>query len=444
MFTGKVMLNFIGFSRRSLIRSTIFILSSVPLLAQVATRHTYRAAEREAGTSGLNFGMRTYITAATESGRDRLMVQIGITNAQLQFLKHDKDSFRADVKVTIVIKDTTGAEVQTDDWLETFFALAFKDTESSQILDMTQETYEIAPGNYELSVHLEDMETQKSGEQQLRFTAPNFQADSLMLSDIVFMNSVSFPTSDLDKPREANSDNQLYAYFEIYNVPEGDSVQLDFKLLGYKGRTGGTKRYVGQGSTVKDYIPIERDSVVVGNLGIEMTLRSRTQNLFRSQFLDLRERKPNKIFNNLAESIEMLDYIADRKIIKYLQELEGEEQLKAFHKFWEERDPSAKTAVNELMTIYYSRIEHANREFGDSRAGWKTQMGMVFVKLGAPDYYYQANADAYQIYTMHPNISWYYSRFNRRVIFEYRGGEYRISNYPEVFDLLAGKKIYLQ
>ena len=62
----------------------------------------------------------------------------------------------------------------------------------------------------------------------------------------------------------------------------------------------------------------------------------------------------------------------------------GQEDL--LRRFWNRRSPTSPGETNQLEAEFLRRIVHANLEFGTKfRAGFETDRGRVFVRLGAPD-----------------------------------------------------------
>ncbi|MCK4765722.1 MAG: GWxTD domain-containing protein [Candidatus Aminicenantes bacterium] len=55
--------------------------------------------------------------------------------------------------------------------------------------------------------------------------------------------------------------------------------------------------------------------------------------------------------------------------------------------FWNLRDPTPDTEKNEFQQEQIKRFQHANKYFkyGVARAGWKTDMGKIYIILGQPD-----------------------------------------------------------
>ena len=53
-------------------------------------------------------------------------------------------------------------------------------------------------------------------------------------------------------------------------------------------------------------------------------------------------------------------------------------------RFWQVRDPVPETAVNEFREEHEKRIREATEKFRESRAGWRTDRGRVYITLGPP------------------------------------------------------------
>ena len=61
------------------------------------------------------------------------------------------------------------------------------------------------------------------------------------------------------------------------------------------------------------------------------------------------------------------------------------EKRRFLMEFWQVRDPSPGTAVNEFRDEFYSRLMYANERYSiRSREGWDTDRGQVLIKYGRP------------------------------------------------------------
>lgn len=58
---------------------------------------------------------------------------------------------------------------------------------------------------------------------------------------------------------------------------------------------------------------------------------------------------------------------------------------KFIEEFWEGRNPNPGSAVNKFKEEHYRRIAYTNKHFADSKAGWQTDRGHVYIVYGPPD-----------------------------------------------------------
>ena len=158
-------------------------------------------------------------------------------------------------------------------------------------------------------------------------------------------------------------------------------------------------------------------------------MKATTSRTFSVRSIDL----PVAILD-LDKAIDQLIYIARDAELSYIREETDEgERSKRFLEFWSKRDPDPQTSRNELMEEYYARVEYANQNFKSYVEGWRTDMGMVYVRFGPPEnierHPFEVNSKPYEI--------WYYYQLNRQFIFvdESGFGDYRL-RYPTT-DLLG-------
>ncbi len=63
----------------------------------------------------------------------------------------------------------------------------------------------------------------------------------------------------------------------------------------------------------------------------------------------------------------------------------AEEQEEFIRQFWQRRDPTPGTPVNEVKEEHYRRIAYANERYADEVPGWRTDRGKVYITFGPPD-----------------------------------------------------------
>jgi len=130
---------------------------------------------------------------------------------------------------------------------------------------------------------------------------------------------------------------------------------------------------------------------------------------------------------DLDAAIEQMVYISSAGVIDSIQEKTNfNDKLKAFQDFWKSHDPSPTTPYNEVFMEYYRRVAYSNQYFKGYSAGWRSDMGMVYITLGPPN-----NVERHPIeLNSKPYEVWDYYDLNRSFIFvDQTGfGDYRLYN----------------
>lgn len=105
---------------------------------------------------------------------------------------------------------------------------------------------------------------------------------------------------------------------------------------------------------------------------------------------------------NIREFAEPLAYLMGSREYNRLMNISDQDSLKrAVDLFWLSNMRNSNRA-RQVIELYYSRVEQANKQFSNFKEGWKTDMGMVFILFGPP-YYVENYLDT---------SIWYYS-YNR-------------------------------
>ncbi|MEX2573920.1 MAG: GWxTD domain-containing protein [Balneolaceae bacterium] len=88
---------------------------------------------------------------------------------------------------------------------------------------------------------------------------------------------------------------------------------------------------------------------------------------------------------NLDVAIDMLRFIVEDSRLRQLRSGSASERERRFREFWAERDPTPDTEFNELMTEYYSRIDHAYNSYTTPETpGFDSDQGRAYILYGSP------------------------------------------------------------
>jgi len=129
---------------------------------------------------------------------------------------------------------------------------------------------------------------------------------------------------------------------------------------------------------------------------------------------------------DIDEAIAQLLYIASPSDIEYMEEGKTEkEKIMRFLQYWKSKDPSPGNEENQVFEEYFNRVSFANENFSSYTKGWRSDRGMVFIILGAPN-----NIDRHPFeYDSKPYEVWQYYDLNKSFVFiDHSGfGDYRLS-----------------
>ncbi|MFQ5822448.1 MAG: GWxTD domain-containing protein [bacterium] len=380
--------------------------------------------------------------------KSRLMFNIKFVNDELQFIKTKEGKFRADYEVSIVIFDGAGSRVDSLTWKEYVIAQNFDETNSINLFNFTEASFDLLANEYQFRIGLKDLETRRTGYQQGSVTLRDYSMDEVLVSDILFLDYLSVgEEGEINiSPKIAGNRHEksiLYAYFEVYNVTESDSINVMYQIFGPGNKIIQKGEYwiISRGRITPNYIEIAKDKLSYTDYRTEIMITNNGNTVKVEKPFKLYSQSLSLSFSDIDDAIEKLKYIATDKELKKIKNAKEEDKRKEFNKFWELHDPTPGTHENELMEDYYRRIEFANEKFPGNRDGWKTDMGLVYIKLGPPDYIENPEL----INNLHfidetsrrrYRIVWQYYDIGRNFIFYYQAGEFRLANLQEVYDVL--------
>lgn len=382
------------------------------------------------------------ITYTSDQGKkSRIDIYVQVPYQEVRFYK-EGDQFLARYEITLNILTPSQQSVLERSWNVDVRVDNFAQTTSSKLYSLSQRTVDVEPGQYQINVQIRDFESQKTSQVKKALLVTDFHKDSLSLSDIMLVNRL---TTEGDKKNivpniSGNVGRQtegFFIFFEIYKQADLDSVELTWKVMNLKQTELFKNARIEPVPTPKTqaFLKIENLNLPMGTYVLTVdavdtkrrnekdTLSANTSRTFYVRSGDL----PVAILD-LDKAVDQLMYIAQDGELQYIREAkEEEERHKRFLEFWAKRDPDPQTSRNELMEEYYQRVDYANKNFTHYLEGWKTDMGMVYIRFGSPEnverHPFDQDAKPYEI--------WYYYQLNRQFIFvdETGFGDYRL-RYP--------------
>jgi len=388
---------------------------------------------RSQDKSGPSFHYDVVNTAVpTDTTKSRLFVYIKVAYDELQFVKV-ADGYEAEYEVSVIIFDKKDDQAAGKEWRQNVFVENYDNTNSRTDFNLTHESFDLDPGEYKVSIGVEDTDTMQKQSEKCVVTLRDFAAKKVALSNVTLVSEIQVDSLGIKSIRPEVSDRRKgvqgnqYAYFEIYSTTPSKIIDIKYTILNSKKKVVIKKSYQKRktGSRTLDHIFLPIDSLSHDNyrLNIMVTdgkFNDEVEKLFYVRWTGL----PTTI-EDLDKAIEQVKYVATKKEFKKLKKADTGEKLELFKIFWKRRDPTPGTDLNEAMEEHYARVEYTNENFSVmQREGWRTDMGMVYIILGPPD---DIERNPYPR-DSRPWEMWYYYRINRQFLYyDYSGfGEYRL------------------
>lgn len=368
------------------------------------------------------------------NNKTRVDVFLQVPYSSVQFIKAS-EGYIARYSVSLTFYDEDRSTIIFERiWNEKIIATNFAQTSSKQSFNLSYRSFEILSGNYNLKIVVEDLDSRKTSSMDRMVIIASYK-DPLDISDLILIKDrITEDGQERIIPnvsREVtNKDKSISFFYEIYSDMQRQ-VTISYKIED-KDRNViyslDEEKTVAPGINTVEHT-IEEPKLSLGDYNLIVRVESRDINsikLAQKTIFSKIYGVPASI-KDLDKAIDQMIYIASTDEIDEIETGKTyEDKLKNFLYFWNLKDPSPNTEENEVLSEYYRRINYANEKFQSFYEGWRTDMGMIFVTLGAPDYVerypFSESSKPYEI--------WDYYDINKRFIFvDQTGfGDYRLLN----------------
>ncbi len=358
---------------------------------------------------------------AKKPNTTRLDIFLQVPYSSVQFIKGE-NSFTGKYTVTVsVLNGDEDKLIVEKTWNESLEAKEFPQTTSKKNYNLTMRSFYLQPGKYLIRTSVEDRESKKAYTTKMHVTVRDFSSN-LSASDIMLIaqrnivNGVSKIVPNISR-NVATTKSGLPFFYEIYST-KPEQVTIDYTISDKKKNMifhSVESKSLDSGST-QIFHTIRDSSFSLGEYNLSIIIKNSADDIvakvgksFFSQWIGV----PSTI-RDMDKAIDQLVYIASPSDIDKIKDAKTkEEKMKLYLKFWKSQDPTPNTEDNPVFDEYYRRISYANAHFSHYIEGWRSDQGMVFILLGAPNsvdrHPFDIDAKPYEI--------WQYYDLNRSFIF---------------------------
>jgi len=365
-------------------------------------------------------------------GMTKVDVYIQVPYKSLQFIKTGQ-GFTAKYSVVVSVFDESKDKLIVEKtWNETINVMDFSQTTSRLNYNVGFRSFELKPGNYFFRTAVIDNDSKKEIKSENNFRVREFNPQ-LDISDILLVTRSEVKDNQVlpNIPRNVTlSVSGLQFFYEVYS---SDSTKknctVDYEVLDKESKVLYKKSVLEEVSFGKNQIVESIDDLRLdlGTFILRVTLKDenfKTINTLNKSFFSRWVGLPGSV-TDIDKAIAQMVYIATPDELSKLKNSKtNEEKLKNFLEFWKKKDPSPNNEENEVFNEYFRRVAYANDNFSNYNEGWRTDRGMVYIILGAPN-----NIDRHPFeFNSKPYEVWEYYELNRSFIFlDQTGfGDYRL------------------
>ncbi|MEM0999772.1 MAG: GWxTD domain-containing protein [Bacteroidota bacterium] len=306
--------------------------------------------------------------------------------------------------------------------------------------------FDLAPGRYEVLIEVRDEFTNRTHFTRLKYDCyPLNQGTSL--SDIVLVQEFGgiLAAQPLLGEHIRALPERLTFRTEVYTGKEETFTartilyrrQDDHRRLGDDGERMQVNRYsaIFQVNEIIDARAgrnVYEDQLALGDLPhgeylLEVFLyRDETLIAEESRTFIIDWKHLRTIFGDLDQAIDMMAYVAsEQRRVELKAVADPDEKQRRFLAFWNQRNEPGRENNLEALERYYDRIFYANEHFPESRAGWQTDRGRVYVLYGAPE-----RQSSFREEDLYFEL-WTYRKWGLRFIFRVVDGLDMMQVYPQ-------------
>ncbi len=348
----------------------------------------------------------------TPNGTPLIQIAGSIPHNSLVF-KRSEEGLDASANIFFEIKNKTTGTSETVNYPTRIS----KHSESSVFDDelfLFERDFEVKPGNYEITVTVVDQSSQKATTRTSETFLPNTNNEISNITNIQILakyeesNKNFFPVTTYDV---RSSSDSLKFVFQVTNNKPNEPITFQARLIKFEADTTVAlpMSFTNPSASSIEYKGIAYDKFEViqssqrqlnqpGIVTIEFAFKNLDRGNYRFEVApDLQEKGPlykardfgikspnYPSVKNPRELALPLVYLMNDKDHQKLMSIKSDDSLKiAIDRFWLENIQNSAMAKN-VISLYYERVEEANKFFSNFKEGWKTDRGMVYILFGPP------------------------------------------------------------
>jgi GWxTD domain-containing protein len=356
-------------------------------------------------------------------GRAAVSATVTLPYTELQWVRLDR-GYGSAAEFTLVFQPRRGPRLYGDVWQRRLAVPGFPATRSPNTSIVEKRSFAVPPGDYEVRVSVRDLQGEMQATARQPIKIPDYSKVRVGFADLELgvVDSVSGAFAGVATRRYGLNVGQFAARVVLFDRRPGDwprRYPFRWRLRdgdGVELATGVHEAVVAHSAEPVVVRP-SRSDLFLGNYVFEVELEDGRSRWRADRSFEVEESGPPR-GREFDRMLEPLSYVATAEEIDALKAVPVERQDEAWEEFWKKRDPTPETVRNEAMLEFFRRVRYADTHFQGFGAGWRSDMGRVYIRYGPPDHVETRPASASNVQTE----IWYYNQPYRRFVFADREG----------------------
>lgn len=321
-----------------------------------------------------------------------VVLSISLESRNLAFQK-DGDAFTARYRVEFTATPADSgpeARLAKD---QSVRVATFAETQRSDESILFQDGLAIAPGSYRVVLQLTDRGGNKVGRAEGAYRVPAFPPGTFSAPRLAYKaegrDSRRAPLGVIFNPRGtlAYGGDTAVAYVEGYALPGPVAVPVVLRDLRDSVVLTDSLRFTGGREVESVALRFAPDSAPLGELRIVVGTGAASDSTVAVVSFS-----QDWVVTNFDDMVALLRYFPPSPALDSLRKAPTDERARLWKAFYRATDPNSATPDNEALDRYFARMARANQRFRDEGvAGWRTDRGEVYIRLGEPDEVFDAS-----------------------------------------------------
>ncbi len=356
------------------------------------------------------------------AGVSALGVSVSIPYPDLQWLRLD-GGYAAAIEVTVVFQPHGRGVSFGDSWQRSIAVERFEQTTQRGGAVLERRRLVVPPGRYQLRVRVHDLNSERESEARERVDVPDYSRVPLAIAGLEMGRVTPGDGFELRPSRRYGMDSdQLAARVTLVDRRPGPwprTYTFDYRVLDETGTELASGRRTPTAGHMGAPVILRPDSAAlfVGTYTFEATLQDGKGRWRVERAFEVEESGPPR-GREFRRMLEPLSYIAGAEEYDILSHLQDAEQAAGWETFWKRRDPTPDTPRNEALLEFMRRVRYSEEHFQHYGPAWRSDMGRIYIKFGAPD-----QTETRPATSQSPQLEvWFYNQPYRQFVFADRDG----------------------